>query len=81
MPGMAIRRLVPHGGVDHEGQVCRAERAKEPVEPSDMVGVSAAEHDELNVGRREAQAPHVVDKPVWGHPGVEEQVMISPAAG
>ena len=69
---------VPELGMDHHRQLRASERSDQPLHPGHVVPVSVAEHDHLDVGRRDPEPAHVLDHPVRRHAGVEQQRSLAP---
>ena len=69
---MAIRRLAPKGGMDEHWEVATSELPRDPLHPGDVVPVAVAEHDRLDLSRRELEPAHVLDNTVRRDAGIEE---------
>ncbi len=62
----------PEGGVDEYGKVPSSELLRDSLHPGDVVPVTVAEHDRLDVSRQDLEPAHVLDDTGRRHARVEE---------
>ena len=71
-PGIARAPTTPEGGVDEHGEVPSSELLRDSLHSGDVVPVTVAEHDRLDVSGRELEPVHVLDDTGRGDACVEE---------
>jgi hypothetical protein len=69
---MAMRRRRQQGGVEEYGKVPSSELLRDSLHPGDVVPVTVAEHDRLDVSRQDLEPAHVLDDTGRRHACVEE---------
>ena len=77
-PGKADATPVPELGMDHHGQAGASQHARQAFHPRDVIPVTVAEHDHLDVGGGEAEPAHVLDHSVRRDAGIEQQRSLPP---
>ena len=71
----------PELRVDQDGHVGPAELAHQPVHTRDVIPMTVAEDDDVDVGGGQVEPAHVLDEAVGRPAGVEEQAGLSVALG
>jgi len=71
----------PELGMDEDGNVGPAELPDQPVHPGGVIPVTVAQHDHVDVARRDLQPAHVLDQAVRCPSGIEQDPRLAVALG
>ena len=64
--------------MDYDREPGATKHPRESLHPGDVIPMAVAEHDHLDLPGVDAQPAHVLDHPVPGHAGVEQERPFAP---